>query len=186
MKQSTLFDMTRAPPVFLPEYESNERYTPPHVLDVVMRVGDIALDPCTTPDNRTKAVEFCCVGGRCGIAADWRELAPSWAGLTFVNPPYGRSFIGPWCAKIAAEAARGCEIITLVTSDLGTRWGTLLFGTCDAIAFWRGRIPFVTPDGASDAGHKKPSAFFYFGDRAARFARAFAPHANVIVRGDWK
>lgn len=162
--------------------ESDERYTPQGVLDVVRAVAPIGLDPCTTKDNPTGAKRW--------FTAEDNGLGKAWFGeqpeLAFVNPPYSRGQLLLWALQVLEQVhqARGHEAIVLTPCDLGTKWAQALFEGCTAFAGWRGRIEFLTPDGSFDAGAKQPSLFWYFGERAERFARVFRDRANV-VRGGW-
>lgn len=154
--------------------ESDERYTPEHVLEVVRRVAPIALDPCTTPGNPTGAARFFTAASD-GLAQPWLG-----DGLVWVNPPYSRGALAAWTRRVAREGWTRRECIVLTPCDLGTRWAASLFACAQAAAFWRGRIAFGSPDGQLLTGAKTASCFWYFGERSARFARAFNPHANVV------
>lgn len=168
------------------EESTDERWTPESVLSVVRAYGPIAIDPCSTPDNRTNAPVHCYRGGpQCGLRATWYTHTIG-GGIAWVNPPYSRGNIAAWANKCVSEARLGATIIALVTADLSTQWGTVLFRQANALAFWRGRIAFVKRDGQFESGHNKPSLFAYFGDGSTRFQRVFAPHANVVVRGGWE
>ena len=77
--------------------------TPGWFLDLVRRVGPIALDPCTTPDNPTRAWNYHSLGNTddCGLYASWARN-----GLAFINPPYGAHLSGP--VKPDYEHTRKC------------------------------------------------------------------------------
>jgi|SRR5687768_15349671 len=162
--------------------ETNERYTPPDVLDVVRLLGPIAYDPCTPSHNPCGALRFTSPPSD-GLQVSWLGL--SRRGLIFVNPPYSRGQLVQWVRKALREAKRGCEIVMLLPQDLGTVWGQLLIRNTQGICFWKGRISYIRPDGNYDAGAKQPSLFGYFGPRAWGFHNAFAPHGAVLTRGAW-
>lgn len=158
--------------------ETDERYTPHHVLQVVRDFAPIALDPCAPMHNPVAAIEFM-TAQTDGLARPWGSTAD---GCVFVNPPYGRGQLQRWADRIVTEAHAGREIIMLTPCDLGTRWATALFcGGWSALAFWRGRIAFELPAGLYSAGAKQPSCFWYFGRRSKRYMRVFSGHANVIA-----
>jgi hypothetical protein len=158
--------------------ETDERYTPFAVLQLVRQVAPIGLDPCTTMDNRTGARRFF-TSKEDGLAQSW--LVCPRGELVYVNPPYSRGQLARWTAKIVDGWHEShTEIIALTPCDLGTKWATELFKHADAFAGWRGRISFVKPDGSYDTGAKQPSILWYFGERATRFMRAFELHANVV------
>lgn len=166
----------------VPLVETNERYTPPEVLDVIRILGPIAYDPCTPRHNPAGALRFTCPPEN-GLTTNWVELARR--GLVFCNPPYSRGQILQWVRKAVRERRRFSENLLLLPQDLGTVWGQLLIRSCQGICFWKGRITFIRPDGSYDAGAKQPSLFGYMGPRAWAFHDAFAPHGAVLTRGAW-
>jgi DNA N-6-adenine-methyltransferase (Dam) len=162
--------------------ESNERYTPPDVLEVVRRLGPIAFDPCTPPHNPCGALRFV-APPHDGLTASWIGMAQG--GLGFINPPYSRGQILLWVRKMVREGKRGCEAVMLLPQDLSTGWGQLLIRNCQALCFWKGRISYIKPDGHYETGAKQPSLFAYFGPRPWGFYDAFIPEGAVLTRGGW-
>lgn len=158
---------------------TDERYTPERVLAAVREFagGQIGLDPCTTPDNRTLAWAFFDVSTD-GLASPWDGST----GLVWVNPPYSRGQLRLWLRKCAREAQLGREIVALIPSDLGSQAGALAASTCDALCFVRGRLAFGSPDGQLSQGAKQPSVLVYWGDRGKAFARKFAILGVVICK----
>jgi hypothetical protein len=148
--------------------DSDVRFTPQHVLNVVREFDEIVCDPCTVASNPAGANLFY-------TEADNGLVQPWGGGLTFVNNPYSRGQIFPWAEKCALEAKIGLEIIQLIPADMSTIYTKFLFGKANAVAFWDKRIVF---DGSN--GAKFGSAFWYFGDRQGRFKRVFEPHATVL------
>lgn len=167
---------------------SDERYTPPHVLEVIAKVAPIMLDPCCGPGAPTGHARYYFDGSSLGSGLDlpWWGLASG--GLVFVNPPYSHGQLKLWVTKCVMDAEFGCEIIALLPNDLGTRWGQHAFATCQGIAFWHGRIAFGTPEHPAGQARcaKQPSMFVYWGERVERFSRVFSPHACVVTRGGWR
>lgn len=161
--------------------ETDERWTPQNVLDVVRAVGLIGLDPCAPPSNPCGARRWYTEADN-GLEQPWRCSAGE---VVYVNPPYSRGELARWTSKIvrSASADPDLEIIALTPCDLGTQWARELFTHTAAFCGWHGRIAFVKPDGTYDQGAKQPSLFWYFGERPRRFFRAFAAHANVVVMG---
>lgn len=147
--------------------ESDERYTPQHVLDVVRRFAPITLDPCTTVDNPAGAAHYHC------LPTNGLTWSFSQHGLNWVNPPYSRGQLPLWVAKCAEEGAAGSEVIALIPSDLGSKAGQLAASTADALCFVKGRLTFGTPSGQMPQGAKQPSVLVYWGERAKRFANVF-------------
>jgi hypothetical protein len=163
--------------------DTDERYTPQSVLDVVRAVAPIGLDPCTISTNPTRAPYFF-TEKQDGLVAAWPLYKPG-AGLVYVNPPYSRGQLVRWARKVVEYAVQEhAEVIVLTPCDLSTIWSTLLFRHAQAMAGWRSRIAFVTPSQDYDQGAKQPSLFWYFGERASRFKRVFDAHSNcVLLRG---
>jgi phage N-6-adenine-methyltransferase len=153
--------------------DTDERYTPEHILDVVRRFGPIACDPCTTEGNRTRA--------KTHYTAETDGLAQTWpAGVVWVNPPYSRGSLYPW---VLACSTWGCldgrHIIALIPSDLGSAAGARAAETASALCFVRGRIRFDSPEGPAKTGAKQPSIIVYWGDGPQRFADIFRDLGSV-------
>ncbi len=161
--------------------DSDERYTPQHILAVVREFSPIGFDPCTTRDNPTGAISYCYRPHHDGLVVDWCLDCHGGGRLTWVNHPYSAGEPMKWADKMAQEAVRGCEIISLGAADTSTKAMQFLLDHADAVAFWRKRICFLRPDGAYEQGAKFANASFYFGERAGRFRRVFSPHASVLV-----
>lgn len=166
--------------------ESDERYTPEYVLDVTRAFGGgrIALDPCTTPYNRTRADTYLFEGG---TDADWGVLARMHRPgprVTWCNPPFSNGNLKRWVHKCVVEAAKhpALDIVTLLPSDFGTVAGQLALSSCDALCYVRGRIPFIGPDEKPlPAGAKTATVLVYWGDRAKTFKRLFEKLGAVVV-----
>lgn len=135
-------------------------------------LGQIDLDPCANPERTVPAA-------RHYTAAD-DGLAREWRGAVFMNPPYGRE-IGDWVEKLATEfeSGRVTQAIALVPARVDTAWFRRLSAL--PVAFWRGRITFVGPDGAQNPA-PFPSALFALGVAPERLPSAFAEVADVFVR----
>jgi hypothetical protein len=78
------------------------------------RLGQIALDPCTTPDNPVRADVFYTMLDD-GLTKDWPTT-----GLTYVNPPY--CDLEGWLRKCRSEAQRGCKIVVLCPLRTWRKW----------------------------------------------------------------
>ncbi len=117
---------------------SDEWPTDPAVFAEIEReFGPFDLDPCATRENAKAARYFT-------RAQD--GLAQEWTGRVFMNPPYGRP-IGAWMRKAHEAAQTTAEVVVcLVPARVDTAWwhGYAARGEC---RFFRGRVPFVRPDG---------------------------------------
>jgi len=167
--------------------ENQHRNTPEALLEIVRRMGPIALDPCSNDHSLTRAAIAWKGRGRRddGLARSWTQaIARAGGGLAFVNPPYGR-VIGQWIAKMRAESARGAEIVALVPARTDAGWYQRAHA--DAICEWRGRLAFfdgetgkpILDGKGRPTSAKFPSALLYYGSRPEVFAEAFEPHGNV-------
>ena len=150
--------------------------TPVNFLELVKRLGEIGLDPCSNPHSLVGARRSLSLeNGDNGLTEAWDDQ-----GLVFVNPPYGRS-IPAWVDKAcdtwvnARGSARDFECIMLIPARTDTRWFSKLLSGASALAFWRGRLTFL---GASDPA-PFPSLVVYFGEWVDLFARVFEPKAHV-------
>lgn len=142
--------------------------TPDEVLELVRKVGPIALDPCSNKHSRVRARrELRLERGENGLVQPWARGRG--AGLVYVNPPYGDA-VKEWCAKIELEAAQGCEVIALLAARTCTAWFQEYAARADAVCFWRGRIKFL----GAKSGAPFPSLVLYYGPRPARFRAVFA------------
>ena len=166
------------PPKVRVQKESDERYTPEDVLDVVRAVGPIVLDPCSTPDNRTKATHFYTFADD-GLSQDWWEVTRG--GLIFVNPPF--SNLKKWVNKFAEESAKGCNIVSLLPGDTSTIWfQEIVWEKASAICYWKGRIEFIRTSKAFGTGAMQPTAFPFWGPDVDLFEKAFSSHGRVLKR----
>lgn len=153
--------------------------TPNHVLDVVIGVGPIHLDPCWNENaGVSPLVKYDGDKLGDGLKANWATTCS--AGLAFVNPPYDN--VKRFVAKCVEEAAEGCEIILLVAARTETKWAHSIFDTAQALCFWEGRIAFGNPPHDS-LGDKPsiPSMFAYWGPSRRLFAQSFAKHGHVFL-----
>lgn len=177
--------------------------TPESFLELVRRMGPIALDPCTTPENPTGAAVWCfpdatppAVAAAAawhdphidGLSARWSEMSSlaasnGYGRLVYVNPPYGRK-LPKWIDKCVAEAKDGAEIVALVPARTDTKWGQLALESCTAALLWRGRIRFVdAATGVAGEAAAFPSAVFYWGGRELVFRKAFAGRGLFVRVG---
>jgi phage N-6-adenine-methyltransferase len=151
--------------------------TPHGVLQLVRRVGEISLDPCSGEGSIVGAkVTLDGTADADGLSADWHALAEG--GLVYVNPPYGRA-ISSWVEKCAIEhLERGVEVILLTPSRTDTAWWhTGVRGCASAVCFWSGRITFL----GAKHGAPFPSAVIYYGARVERFRTAFASAGWIVT-----
>lgn len=181
---------------------SPDWFTPPKVLEPVRTFAPIRLDPFGNPAALVGAAETICLPDD--------SLVRVWPldGLIYCNPPYGRALLR--CArKIAQEAARGAEIVTLVPARTDTRWWRLL--APQRWCAWSGRLTFLEEEAAwrqrverarAEAGRAPradlqprrrvgnlvasesapfPAALCYHGPRPEAFAQHFARYGEIYA-----
>src|SRR5690625_4107952 len=90
------------------DHDRQRQLTPPYVLEPVRAAlgGTIDLDPCTEPDNPTRAERFYTVDDD-GLALPWD------ADTIYVNPPYGKAR-EPWVLRCIDAAKTGSGVVLLV------------------------------------------------------------------------
>ena len=124
--------------------------TPPDVLDLAREIiGDpIPLDPATATDNPTHAANF-----YDGTAATGDGLLMPWDRPWWLNSPFGRQ-LKTWAERAATAKAPG---LMLAPARVDTQWWARIYGTADVIAFWRGRMRFLSPlVGPLEPGQQRP------------------------------
>lgn len=179
--------------------DSEHWCTPPEVLAPVRSFSPIRFDPFSNGGSLVRALE--------AMAPPADSLTMHWPtdGTIWCNPPYGRA-LGRCAAKIAEQAARGAELLTLVPARTDTQWWRLLGALCWCA--WEGRITFLEDAAAwrrrvaeqrgltrAQVAALKPrrevgglvasdpapfaAALCYHGHRPAEFAAHFAPFGQV-------
>lgn len=179
--------------------ESEHWCTPPEVLAPVRSFAPIRFDPFSNGRSLVRALE--------AVSPPADSLILDWPtdGCIWCNPPYGRA-LGRCAAKIAEQAARGAEILTLVPARTDTKWWRQLAPVCWCA--WQGRICFLEDAAAwrvrmakqkkltaAQAAELVPrrqfgelvasdaapfaAALCYHGPRPELFAAHFAPYGQV-------
>lgn len=147
----------------------NEWYTPTKYVETARSVlGSIDLDPA----SNSNAQEW--IGAESFFTKKDNGLEKEWGGKVWLNPPYEQPYIQQFAEKMVqeVEAGRVTEAIMLTHNYTDTAWFHLLANAARAICFTRGRIRFLNVEG-DEASPTQGQAFFYFGDRATVFAKAF-------------
>ena len=149
--------------------------SPQEILDTLYAVlgSPIDLDPCSPGRSR------CRVLAAVHYTEDDNGLLLPWAGLVYMNPPYGRS-IGSWTAKAYAEVrdGRASVVIGLLPARTDTLWWHRDVAGRAHVCLLRGRLAFG--DGSRAAPF--PSALVAWGadhGLRVRMTEAFASHWHV-------
>lgn len=132
------------------------RLTPAYVLEPVRDLlNGIGLDPCTEPDNPTRARRFYCLPAD-GCAFPWNSIS------VFCNPPYGEVRLR-WVKRCIAEGGSR-KVVLLIPAHTETRTFQLALENCVDVLFVRARLRFGVPraNGRQEAA-SHGSALFGFG-----------------------
>lgn len=109
--------------------------TPPYILEPVREaLGGIGLDPCTLPDNPTRADRFY-HPPMDGAALPWD------AETIFVNPPYGKAR-ERWVARCIEAGFTGSRVVLLMPAHTDTRVFQRALASADSAFLIRGRVKF--------------------------------------------
>lgn len=109
--------------------------TPTYVLEPIRELlGGIGLDPCTEPDNPTRAESFYCLPDD-GCSMPW-TLSRN----VFCNPPYGEAR-GRWVRR-CIEVGSSVPVILLIPSHTETRTFQQAVGACTSMVLVRARLRF--------------------------------------------
>lgn len=156
-----------------------EWFTPPDIVERVRRVmGSIDLDPasCFEANQIVKASHY--------YNASDDGLNRPWFGNVYLNPPYRRGLIEPFCERLI-EHLQGClvdQAIVLINNATDTNWFRRLSLFSSAICFPGKRIPFLSPaEGTKKRRPLQGQCFFYFGPRDMRFCDLFAEIGHCWV-----
>jgi len=188
---------------FIDKHAMNNCWGTPEVLLNAVRSyfgGPIPLDPATSVDNPTKALQFYTEDDN-GLILPWN------ASGVFINPPYsnagvdvsdlqqiGRdlglkrvpSFMSVWAAKIGAVARSGVQIIALL--PCGARFSTeywqdhILIPELRVMTVHRGRVSFRNMlTGEEKSGQNNYDSIIYgFNVDAERFTAAFRKFGSTF------
>lgn len=154
---------------------TDERYTPPEILNIISSIAPIVLDPCAAPDTRHHF-------GHRQFTKEDDGLSQSWAGdtgIVYCNPPYSRGQVELWIRKAAREAAAGVDTVMLTSGDFSTAWWQLAHNKSTCFCLLNKRIKFIYGGGS---GAKFASTLWLFGDRYVYdFYDALSPHGVVYA-----
>lgn len=109
--------------------------------------GPFTLDVCATPENAKCSRYF---------TKETDGLTQEWAGVVWMNPPYGRGIID-WMRKAYLSACCGAKVVCLVPARTDTEWWHE-FAMKGEITFIRGRLKF----GDAKTSAPFPSALVVF------------------------
>lgn len=121
------------------EHPNQTALTPPYVLEPVREtLRGIGLDPCTEPDNPTRAHVFYTAVDD-GLSVPWR--CGMWTPTVFCNPPYGKAR-EPWVLRCVDAGMHGQRVVLLIPAHTDTRIFQAALATATAVVFIKGRVKF--------------------------------------------
>jgi site-specific DNA-methyltransferase (adenine-specific) len=108
--------------------------TPPAFFAALDAEFHFTLDAAALPKTAKVATFF---------SPETDALAQRWAGVVWVNPPYGQGVLSAWVAKAYEESRRGAIVVALVPARTDAHWWHEFALRAAEIRFVRGRIRFV-------------------------------------------
>lgn len=114
--------------------------TPQGFFDCLDTEFGFQVDVCAIAEN-AKCARF--------FTPEEDGLAQEWAGICWMNPPYGRT-IGHWMRKAYESSQAGATVVCLVPARTDTAWWHE-YAMKGEIRFIRGRLKF--------GGHKNSAPF---------------------------
>ncbi len=117
-------------------HPNQTQITPDYILDPIREClgGVIGLDPCTEPDNPTRAERF--------FTPPTDGAAELWDAETiFVNPPYSKAR-ERWVLRCMEAGASSRGVVLLIPAATDTRIFQRALTTADGVLFIQGRVKF--------------------------------------------
>lgn len=148
----------------------NEWYTPPQYLEAARRVmGGIDLDPASSE----KAQEL--VQAAVYYTKDDNGLERPWSGRVWMNPPYAKNLIWPFCERLCEFYASEdvTEAIVLVNNATETAAFQRMAELASSICFHAKRIKYLNRDLEPAETPVQGQAFLYFGPNVDAFRDEF-------------
>lgn len=140
-----------------PEHHARQAMlTPPYVLEPIRELlGGIGLDPCTEPDNPTRADKWY------SPPQDGCEM-PWDVATVFCNPPYGEAR-NRWVERCISEG-KDRAVVLLIPSHTETRIFQKALASCESVLMVQARLRFgVLRENRRQEAASHGSAIFGFG-----------------------
>lgn len=131
---------------------TDEWETPQEFFNLVDSEFHFTLDVCASHEN-TKCERY--------FTKDDDGLKQEWAGVCWMNPPYGRK-ISHWIKKAYESSLAGATVVCLLPARTDTRWWHDYIQGKAEVRFIRGRLKF----GGSKNSAPFPSVIVVFGKDA--------------------
>ncbi len=186
--------------VDLNENKKTDWCTAPDDQKYLAKLGKLRLDVCTGAHNWMKAEQFYTLESD-GLVQSWECRRPDdvQPPLVWCNHPWSRDDTPEWVDRACDQGTRmrtneTGELVLLGPARPDTEWFRKLWGSADALHFWKGRMTFWDPDTGApalfySAKTKKwssppvpvPTQLSYWGHRPQAFLEAFAPQGGAGV-----
>lgn len=160
---------------------SNEWRTPKVIVEAAREVlGHIDLDPASSPGaNETVRASRI-------FTAEENGLENIWFGRVWMNPPYSKGLMGPFCQRLREQVQNGNvkQAIVITNNSTETGWFTDLRLVSSALCFTHNRVQFERPDGETGKTPAQAQTIFYSGLNVAAFVDAFERRHKIgwVVR----
>jgi hypothetical protein len=137
----------------------NEWYTPAEYIEAARKVmGGIDLDPASSAraNEIVQATKF--------YTKDDSGLTQPWFGRVWMNPPYSRDLLWPFCERLCDQYAEGHvdEAVVLVNNATETAAFQRMAELAAAACFPAGRIKYLNTDLVEAESPLQGQAFLYF------------------------
>lgn len=156
----------------------NEWYTPPQYLEAARRVmGGIDLDPASS-DRAQELVQATVY-----YTKDDDGLRRPWSGRVWMNPPYSKDLIYPFCERLCEFYAAGdvSEAIVLVNNATETTAFQRMAELASSMCFHAKRIKYLNADLVVAETPVQGQAFVYFGANADVFRGEFIQFGFTVT-----
>lgn len=131
--------------------QSDEWYTPPEVFTALSLRFD--MDVASPGENIVPWVPA-------NRHITENSLQKEWAGLVWMNPPFGaRNGYFPWAEKFVAHG----NGVALSPDRTSAPWWQWLAARSDAVFFWSPKIHFIKPDGGRGKSPGTGTSLFAIG-----------------------
>lgn len=157
---------------------NNEWYTPAEYVEAARAaMGNIDLDPASSElaNQTVKATSF--------YTAENSGLEWPWRGRVWMNPPYGKKFIGKFIGKLCSslDEKRIDEACVMVNNATDTEWFQSMASRMSACCFIKGRVKFNDHNGEPKNTPLQGQAIIYFGDKTREFKKHFKGFGFVVL-----
>ena len=147
-----------------------------YILSAIAVMGGIDCDPASNDiaQNTVKATTY--------YTKETDGLSQYWFGRVWMNPPYSSKLIQPFCQRLTDlySICAVTEFITLTNNATETKWFDSLMSVASCVCLVKGRIRFVSPDGALGKTPLQGQCFIYAGENKDKFQTEFSKYGKVL------